>query len=226
MGLAKTQDAIAPVLERLITPVSAPGFPSALLSADPQLDLPSFFERGEASVGGKRLLYFTALTLAVGEVTGCGSTLTQRIRAFLESEGLGSLYESFRHDVLSLDALQFREEGFLFKGSFQALVASVPRKRGREAWGEALLVQRDKDVDEIFKRVFAQGQRQIITKLLNKKPLTKTERETFSRVIKKRLLAVLDPEVQRVAQVLTGPSSRKPRAVSRDLTLVSKSPKG
>ncbi|MGE4157935.1 MAG: hypothetical protein AB7F75_02430 [Planctomycetota bacterium] len=217
---------IAPLLELLITPVTAASFPTALLDADPQLDLATLFERGEASVGGKRLLYFTALTLAVGEVTGHGSALTQRIRTFLDGEGLGSLYESFRHDVLARDALQFREEGFSFKGSFQALVAALPRKRGREAWGEALVVQRDKDVEEIFRRMFAQGQRQIITKLLNKKPLTKTERETFSRVIKKRLLAILDPEVQRVAQVLTGPSSRKARSNSADLTLVSKARRG
>ena len=47
---------------------------------------------------------------------------------------------------------------------------------------------------------FAPKQRDLLQKKLRGEPLTKTEREYFSRVVKKKLLALADPDLQRLAQ--------------------------
>ncbi|UPT74160.1 MAG: hypothetical protein M0D55_20495 [Elusimicrobiota bacterium] len=46
---------------------------------------------------------------------------------------------------------------------------------------------------------FAPKQRDLLKKKLRGEALTKTEREYFSRVVKKKLLALADPDVQRLA---------------------------
>ncbi len=47
---------------------------------------------------------------------------------------------------------------------------------------------------------FAPKQRDLLQKKLRGEPLTKTEREYFSRVVKKKLLALADPDLHRLAQ--------------------------
>ena len=47
---------------------------------------------------------------------------------------------------------------------------------------------------------FAPKQRDLLEKKLRGEPLTKTEREYFSRVVKKKLLALADPDLHRLAQ--------------------------
>ena len=47
---------------------------------------------------------------------------------------------------------------------------------------------------------FAPKQRDLLQKKLRGEPLTKTEREYFSRVVKKKVLALADPDLHRLAQ--------------------------
>ncbi|HXS99233.1 MAG TPA: hypothetical protein VN915_01000 [Elusimicrobiota bacterium] len=47
---------------------------------------------------------------------------------------------------------------------------------------------------------FAPKQRDLLQKKLRGDPLTKTEREYFSRVVKKKLVALADPDLHRLAQ--------------------------
>lgn len=47
---------------------------------------------------------------------------------------------------------------------------------------------------------FAPKQRDLLQKKLRGEPLTKTEREYYSRVVKKKLLALADPDLHRLAQ--------------------------
>lgn len=47
---------------------------------------------------------------------------------------------------------------------------------------------------------FAPKQRDLLQKKLRGEPLTKTDREYFSRVVKKKLLALADPDLHRMAQ--------------------------
>lgn len=54
-------------------------------------------------------------------------------------------------------------------------------------------------------RLFSPKQKDLIFKKLNKESLTKTEREYYSRVVRKKLKAIAMSEVREIADTLTGP---------------------
>jgi hypothetical protein len=58
--------------------------------------------------------------------------------------------------------------------------------------------------------LFSEKQKELIFKRLNEQPMTKTEREYFSRVVKKKLAAIGNEEMQAVAAQLGGTGSRPP----------------
>lgn len=215
------------LLDLLLDHIQAAGFPAALY-AMPQdsVKLELLFEEAEQrGIGGKRLLFFVALSLALYENMGVSSAWVMVLHDFLKKEGLEDLYREFYANFVKQDQLTFKEDGFDFKMRTAAIrrdfTAAI--SRGRARWGAALHTQRDEDVDELFHRLFAPGQCEIIRKILHQEELTKTERETFSRVVKKKLLAIIDPELQRVARVLTGSGWKKRKSkqeASSDLRLV------
>jgi hypothetical protein len=53
-------------------------------------------------------------------------------------------------------------------------------------------------------RLFSPRQKEILFKKYKGEPLNKTEQEYYSRIVKKKLEAVYDEEVRRIAGVLTG----------------------
>lgn len=57
--------------------------------------------------------------------------------------------------------------------------------------------------------LFSEKQQELIYKKLNQQHLTKTEREYYSRVVKKKLAAIAAPETQDVAVALTRAGGRK-----------------
>ena len=52
--------------------------------------------------------------------------------------------------------------------------------------------------------LFSPRQKQLVLKKLRGEPFTKTEREYFSRVVKKKLKAVACSEIRKVAEALAG----------------------
>jgi hypothetical protein len=65
-------------------------------------------------------------------------------------------------------------------------------------------------LDRLLGLLFSAKQKELVFKRLKGLHLSKTEREYFSRVVKKKLAAVADPELQGVAARLIGPEGRKP----------------
>jgi hypothetical protein len=63
-------------------------------------------------------------------------------------------------------------------------------------------------------RLFSPKQKDLIFKKLNRQPLTKTEREYYSRVVKKKLEAIADSEMNYVAEKLAGKDVTKMPRVS------------
>lgn len=57
--------------------------------------------------------------------------------------------------------------------------------------------------------LFPDKQKELIFKRLEHRHLTKTEREYYSRVVKKKLVAVADPELQELAGLLTQRADRR-----------------
>ena len=55
-----------------------------------------------------------------------------------------------------------------------------------------------------FSQLFSPKQKELFKKKLGGEPLTKTEKEYFSRAVKKKVLALANPELHRLAQQLLG----------------------
>jgi hypothetical protein len=82
----------------------------------------------------------------------------------------------------------------------QAAPASPARTAGAPV-PQRLSPQLDRHLDLLF----PDKQKELIYKRLEHRPLTKTEREYYSRVVKKKLLALADRELQAVAGILLQP---------------------
>jgi hypothetical protein len=63
-------------------------------------------------------------------------------------------------------------------------------------------------LSELMDHLFSEKQKELVFKKARGLHLTKTEREYFSRVVKKKLCAIADGEVQGLAAMLCGPGSR------------------
>lgn len=55
----------------------------------------------------------------------------------------------------------------------------------------------------LLERLFSPKQKELVFKRLNDNSLTKTEREYYSRVVKKKLEAIADSHIQEIADILT-----------------------
>jgi hypothetical protein len=58
--------------------------------------------------------------------------------------------------------------------------------------------------NEAASELFTDKQREVMHKVLNHESLTKTEREYYSRVVKRRLKALRNPDLQTTAATLLG----------------------
>jgi hypothetical protein len=65
-------------------------------------------------------------------------------------------------------------------------------------------ISRSAGLQTYLDRLFSPKQKDLIFKKLNREPLTKTEREYYSRVVKKKLEAIADSEMNYVAEKLAG----------------------
>lgn len=67
---------------------------------------------------------------------------------------------------------------------------------------ELLLVKDELSLEYSLSQVFSPKQKELFLKKLKREKLTKTEREYFSRVVKKKVLALANPELHRLSQKL------------------------
>lgn len=71
------------------------------------------------------------------------------------------------------------------------------------------------DLSERMDYLFSEKQKELVFKKAKGLQLTKTEREYFSRVVKKKLSAIADPEMQELAAALCGPARARGPLPSR-----------
>ncbi|MGD2097851.1 MAG: hypothetical protein PVG35_09735 [Desulfobacterales bacterium] len=64
-------------------------------------------------------------------------------------------------------------------------------------------IERSAELDARLDRLFSPKQKDLVFKKLNGKAFTKTEREYYSRVVRKKLLSIADSKVNRIAIKLT-----------------------
>lgn len=67
-----------------------------------------------------------------------------------------------------------------------------------------LLMKQELGLEYALSQVFSPKQKDLFLKKLKGEKLTKTEREYFSRIVKKKILALSNPELHHLAQKLLG----------------------
>jgi len=77
-------------------------------------------------------------------------------------------------------------------------------KQSQASFSKQLEDKRQEVFQEAMSELFTDKQRELVLKMLNKETLSKTEREYYSRVIKRRLKALRNPDLQSVAATLLG----------------------
>jgi hypothetical protein len=76
-------------------------------------------------------------------------------------------------------------------------------RSGLEQEPSRAVLNRSADLQTYLGRLFSPKQRELVFKKLNGESFTKTEREYYSRVVRKKLMAIADSEVAYIASRLT-----------------------
>lgn len=74
--------------------------------------------------------------------------------------------------------------------------------RSRAKLNDLLSAKEELNLEYSLSQVFSPKQKELFLKKLKREKLSKTEREYFSRTVKKKVLALADPELHRLAQKL------------------------
>jgi hypothetical protein len=75
-------------------------------------------------------------------------------------------------------------------------------RQGQSRLNELLLVKEELGVEYALSQVFSPKQKELFLKKLKGEKLTKTEKEYFSRSVRKKVLALANPELYRLARKL------------------------
>jgi hypothetical protein len=67
------------------------------------------------------------------------------------------------------------------------------------------------ELDTYLDRLFSPKQKELIFKKLRQTSFTKTEREYYSRIVRKKLMAIADPEIFKIATTLTQNKTAAPK---------------
>lgn len=119
-----------------------------------------------------------------------------KILAPTEKKDIGKLVNQFvAKDYISIGPVQLSTE------KMRAVFQDYFRKAGPRM-ENILSVREEFGLEYSLSQVFSPSQKDIILKKLRREKLTKTEAEYFSRVIKKKLLALANPDLHRLARRL------------------------
>ena len=122
--------------------------------------------------------------------------------------GLEEVKKSFKdkygdllaNDVVTLDATTAlsteRLRNTLRRYSSTLKTSRATRKREKDKQ------RRSFQLNYFLSTLFSQKQKELVLKKLNGEPLNKTEKEYFSRTVKKKLVALNNSEVRKVAKAL------------------------
>lgn len=148
----------------------------------------------------KRLLYFLAFVSFLLEMGKVGESYENRVSKLLSKfpngkQLLGSLYDPFmRSEPVEVGGVEFSTERL--KTTFLTYTLQ-PTKSDKLKDKKQVLEQ-----ELLLSEIFTPHQKVLLRKKSEGQPLTKTEREYFSRVVKKRLRVLADDEVHEFAHRL------------------------
>lgn len=146
------------------------------------------------------LVLLIALSLALYKTMGLKFTWSDKLYALFDNEDTKRQYEkylaAFKNNqdlVVQSNVMSSQRVRVVFDNYFRQTQAHLD---------DLLSVKEVMGVEYSLSQVFSPKQKELFLKKLRNEKLTKTEKEYFSRVVKKRVLALANPELHRLAQKL------------------------
>ncbi len=140
------------------------------------------------------------LSLALFKTLGLKFLWTDKLRAIRNNEHMKQQYEKY------LTALKNNKDLAVGNNSLSSQRVRVTFNnyfnQTQTRLDDLLSVKEVMGLEYSLSQVFSPKQKELFLKRLHNEKLTKTEKEYFSRVVKKRLLALANPELHRLSQKL------------------------
>jgi len=139
-------------------------------------------------------------SLALYKTLGLKFAWTDKLHALFDNEGMKQAHEKY------LAALKSNQDFAVQNGvmSSQRVKETFNNyfRQTQAHLDDLLSVKEVMGAEYSLSQVFSPKQKELFLKKLSNEKLTKTEKEYFSRVVKKRVLALANPELHRLAQKL------------------------
>jgi hypothetical protein len=139
-------------------------------------------------------------SLALYKTLGLKFSWVDKLYSFFNSEDMKQAYEKYLVDLKNNQDFAVQNSVM----SSQRVKATFDNyfRQTQAHLDDLLLVKEVMGVEYSLSQVFPPKQKELFLKKLRNEKLTKTEKEYFSRVVKKRVLALANPELHRLAQKL------------------------
>jgi hypothetical protein len=146
------------------------------------------------------LSLLVVFSLALYKTLGLKFSWADKLRALFNNEDLKQQYEEY------LAAFKNNKDLFVQNSvmSSQRVKATFDNyfRQTQSHLDDLLSVKEVMSVEYSLSQIFPPKQKELFLKKLRNQKLTKTEKEYFSRAVKKRVLALANPELHRLAQKL------------------------
>jgi len=139
-------------------------------------------------------------SLALYKTLNLKFSWVDKLHSLFNSEDMKQAYEKYLAAFKSNQDLAVRNSSM----SSQRVKAAFDNyfRQTQAHLDDLLSVKEVMGVEYSLSQVFSPKQKELFLKRLRNEKLTKTEKEYFSRVVKKRVLALANPELHRLAQKL------------------------
>lgn len=140
-----------------------------------------------------------ALSLALYKVLNLKFSWADKLYALFNKEGL----RQYKNYLKALKNNQdFYVQNRLMSSQRVKVTFNNYFKQVQTGLNDLFLVKEELGLEYALSQVFSPKQKELFLKKLRNEKLTKTEKEYFSRVVKKRVLALANPELHRLSQRL------------------------
>lgn len=176
------------------------GFPVMLANAfkEKQIDFEEIKSRLNKAEDKKRLISLIHMSLALFKAMEANVSWAQvfyKSLPFNQKEKISLLTQKISDDIdFSISGYSISSQRL--KKNFTNYFNVVPKMM----LGDFLNIKDEASLEYSLSQIFTIKQKELILKKLKGEKLTKTEKEYFSRVIKKKLSAVANPDLYRLAQ--------------------------
>lgn len=139
------------------------------------------------------------MSLALYKVLGLKFSWVDKLLQYLhvkEKSAYGNFFKKLKENK------EFKVAGKLMSSQRLKTVFNNYFNQAQARLSELLSTRDEFDLEYALSQIFSPKQKELFLKKLRQEKLTKTEKEYFSRAVKKKVLALSNPQLQRLSQKL------------------------